>query len=263
MKDKRSTSLIIAGSVFSISTTLAQIADIESQQVQILFAVPNVVVWLYVLYCYATFKRLKPARKHIKDLELRLSKNTELTYRIIPDKETLERVWELDQEAYGDYNIGFATLIDWWEQYPPGILTAIRGTKIIASMGIWPLTEDCFEELKEQRRKECDISKSHILSTDKSFECKTWYFSGIITNTPEQIFNLLIAEALMRWADSVSDKGSFRLLALAYTREDKDLLSLMNFQQHRPNQPKKFLPVYYQNIQSKADIIQLSTTLKG
>lgn len=82
-------------------------------------------------------------------------------------------------------------------------------------------------------------------------------------NTPKQNFHLLIAQALYNWAQIASNKGIFRFLALAYTREDQDLLELLDFQEHCSNPPKGFLPTYYRSIEDKTDIDELIKGLRN
>ncbi|MEP0870943.1 hypothetical protein NDA01_14135 [Trichocoleus desertorum AS-A10] len=192
-----------------------------------------------------------------------MRQDKELRFRTISDKETLKRLWRLDQQAYGDYNIDIEVFMEWWTQYPPGILLMTRGSKILGSIGIWPLTEECFEEIKEFRKKEKNIRAHDIFSQAEAFKCKTWYISGIMLNTPEQNFHLLIAQALHNWAQIVSSTGLFKFLALAYTREDQDLLELLDFQEHCSNPPKGFLPTYYRSVEDKTDIDELIKSLKN
>lgn len=263
MYDKRTKALILAGSVFSISTTLGQVVSIESWLVKLLVGIPNLLIWFYVLYCYVTFKAPKPTRVHIKKLHSMMKQDRELRFRTIPDKETLKRLWKLDQQAYGEYSIDFETFIEWWKQYPSGILIMTRGSKILGSIGIWPLTEECFEEIKELRKNEKNIRAHDIVTQAEAFKCKTWYISGIMLNTPEQSFHLLIAHALHDWSKITSNKGIFKFLALAYTREDQDLLELLEFQEHCSNSPKGFLPTYYRSIEDKADIDELIKSLRN
>lgn len=263
MSDKRSQSLIFAGTVFSISTTLGQVIAIESLPLKLFIGIPNLLVWLYVLYCYATFKPPKPTRKVVRRIKAKIRGNLELKFKTVQDKETLKQLWKIDQQAYGDYNINFDTFLEWWTKFPLSNLVMMRGSTILGSVGILPLTEECFEDLKELRKREQNIHAQDIMSVDQARSCRTWYISGImLVSTPEQTFHLLISQALRHWLDiALDDIGIFKFLALAYTKADQDLLLLLGFQAYYPNPPKGFLPVYYRGIESKTEIIDLMKSL--
>lgn len=265
MSDKRSQALILAGSVFSISTTLGQVIAIESLSLKLLIGVPNFLVWLYVLYCYTTFKPPKPTRKQVRRIKSRIKRDTKLKFKTVEDKETLKQLWKIDQQAYGDYNISFETFLEWWTKYPLSNLVMMRGSEILGSVGILPLTQECFEELKELHKKEQNIRLHDILSIDQAPFCKTWYISGaMLVDKSEQVLPLLIAQALEHWLSMVSDnRKNFKLLALAYTKEDRDLLSSLEFQEYCSSPPKGFLPVYYRSIESKAEIVDLVNNLNA
>lgn len=265
MSDNRSQALILAASVFSISTTLGQVIAIESLSVKLLIGIPNLLVWLYVLYCYITFKPPKPTRKQVKKIESKIKKDTKLKFTTVKDKETLKQLWKIDQQAYGDYNIVFETFLEWWTQYQPGILIMMRGSEILGSVGIFPITEECFEDLKELRKREQNIHCHDIIPTNQVLSCRTWYVSGVmLINTSEEIFHLLLFQAIQHWLNAVPDDGrTFKFLALAYTKADQDLLLLLGFKEYSSNPPKGFLPVYYRSFESKSEVANLANNLNA
>jgi hypothetical protein len=90
----------------------------------------------------------------------------------------LARIYEIDREAYGDDNVSFAVLRDWWQSAPHGHFNIRKsGSAPIGALGIWPVTRESFDLLARGRITEEGV----VVAEDCGDTEERWlYLSGIV-----------------------------------------------------------------------------------
>jgi hypothetical protein len=60
----------------------------------------------------------------------------------------LHDLWAIDNEAYREASITYAKFEDWWRSYSHGLRAIFFRTRVMAAIGIWPLSCSCAGLLK-------------------------------------------------------------------------------------------------------------------
>jgi hypothetical protein len=112
--------------------------------------------------------------------------STPFVVKSIAKSKTLRLVYDLDKNAYVDdegvpvQNIPFTLFEEWWTACPTGFLCAFQGVRLIAIIGMFPVTEDWATDFIARRKSEFDLNASIIRKSSKKF----WYFSGLSSTVP-------------------------------------------------------------------------------
>jgi hypothetical protein len=120
------------------------------------------------------------------------SKNPEELYSVRPLKEDeLRELWAFNEIVYGEDNIVFEKLHEWWSTYPHGSLCIFKNDLLqnrmidnhIGGIGIYPISKDFYFDLMHKRAEEEDMSRAIIQTGIKEHENPLtpdyWYISGI------------------------------------------------------------------------------------
>lgn len=89
--------------------------------------------------------------------------------------------WEIDQEAYGDCNLSYEKFLEWWTAYPFGSHQLMRGSEILASIGLYPIEREMFFRFRSGEIPESELTPLEIggiQSGETPAHC--WYASGIV-----------------------------------------------------------------------------------
>lgn len=89
----------------------------------------------------------------------------------------LRTVWNIDVTEYGDMNVDFTLLHEWWRKFQHGHHIIRNGEEIIGGFGLWPLSKNSYRKLQRGSITEAGIN---ILHPNKALGNKFWYLSGII-----------------------------------------------------------------------------------
>lgn len=138
----------------------------------------------------------------------------------------LEELWQIDKEAYGEHSLEFDPFLKWWSAYPYGSRCLFLGSRIVASIGIYPLSEGQFNGFVEGK-----ISEGALVPYLSS-KSAHWYFSGMVILPEYQ--NRGLARRLLRmgvggWMRSGHLEYPAQVCGLAQTLPGRKALELMRF----------------------------------
>lgn len=144
----------------------------------------------------------------------------------IESKEQLLELWEIDKKAYGDNSIPFDPFYQWWTNYRYGSSNLFLKGQIIASIGIYPLSEDQAIAFKSGQIKEESLVPLTLDQCNQG--ASHWYWSGLVI-VPEWQNRGLVKSLLRIGLGCWRSKGHIRyplsLLALGQIEIDKKLLA--------------------------------------
>lgn len=154
----------------------------------------------------------------------------------IDNKAQLKELWELDQRSYGDENIQFETLLEWWTSCRSGIYILNKGSNIIGALGILPLKDARFDELFEGKSHESEIKPRDLVPLKPGMPHTSWYVSGIVLegfmrNT--RAIKMLLSESIDKWLSEHPFKDHIRLVAIAYSKQGEAMLRRFNFHRYK------------------------------
>lgn len=172
--------------------------------------------WFYVAFCFVKYKPPRPHKNQIRSITRLIKTEMRLDFRYIREKEELKQISELDNLAYGEYSISYDVLFDWWQKYPKGIFTMCRGHNLLGAIGLWPLAEATFEDIKESRKREQDLRSADIISQGDAGTCQSWHCTGFLVNTKEDILDELLYHGLSSWIEQMSKDMPIRVTAKSH-----------------------------------------------
>src|SRR5258707_10804381 len=91
----------------------------------------------------------------------------------------LEDLWEIDNAAYGEASITYEKFQDWWFSYPSGLHALFFRTRVMAAIGILPLSARSAELFPTGRLKESQLN-GRAMRPFTNDSTQFWYISGIV-----------------------------------------------------------------------------------
>ncbi|XGW00777.1 MAG: hypothetical protein ACAF41_34325 (plasmid) [Leptolyngbya sp. BL-A-14] len=155
--------------------------------------------------------------------------------------ESLERLQELfsiDADAYQDCSLTFEQFQGWWTRYNQGSTIVLCDNQIIASIGLWAITDEQFEAFIEGQIPEHDLLPVTLEECDQTPQ-RNWYASGIVLKKPlrgnvkTNPIKLLLERGVGGWIDSGHVSYPMRVVALSEFQEGENLLTRFNFMKVR------------------------------
>ena len=142
----------------------------------------------------------------------------------------LEDLWRIDKEAYGEHSLEFEPFLEWWNAYPYGSRCLFLGGNIVASIGIYPLSQEQFNGFVNGEIAEGDLVPCLLNKSDH------WYFSGMVILPEYQ--NRGLARRLLRmgvggWIRSGHLEYPAQVCGLAQTEAGRKALELMDFKRSK------------------------------
>lgn len=144
----------------------------------------------------------------------------------------IKQVWERDNAAYGDENIGMQALRSWFQGYPAGGLYAWQDGRIVAGIGLWPLIEQSYKALRDGSLNEDSIGPTHFPRIGPDSTCAYWNLSGVFVE-PEwrrtTVLPALMCETFWLWAVSGACAAQCSILGLAISEGGTKILRTLGF----------------------------------
>lgn len=145
------------------------------------------------------------------------------------DESDLRQIWEIDCQAY-DHNIHYDELKTWWSGYQHGTFCLFVRRKIVASVGIYPLSQEQADQFCSGSIPESDLRPA---LTDG----RNWYISGCVI-VPEWRNRGLI-RPLMRigfggWLTRENLPDNIKLISLGESPLGCKLLERAGFNRTKP-----------------------------
>lgn len=139
----------------------------------------------------------------------------------------LRELWQIDAQAYGDHSLDYQPFLKWWERYPFGSRCLMLNGKIIASIGIYPLSEDQGELFSTGQINEGALQPVHL--DDCQEGVANWYFSGLVIIPEYQnrgIVRRLVRLGVGEWMRSGHLRYPINLYGLGQTEKGRKALAL-------------------------------------
>lgn len=261
IEQKRQRAILVVGSVFTISTTVGQVASIPQLWIQALILASNFCAWIYFTWIFRRYQPPLPSTRQVEQLAGAFDADA-LRFRYARTEIELEHIWKIDNEIYSSFNIPLKTLFAWFSKFHSGALMMFRGPRFLGYVGIYPITASSFLRLRTGQLAEEEISADDIASDTESAVCATWYFSGYALYEPS-LFSSLVAEALRAWASRLQDSDDMVVEAVSFAMPGSDELFLrtLGFMELSTERRAEQLPIVYRTF-SKEDILLMAESIE-
>ena len=176
--------------------------------------------------------------------ELSLNNNNIYKVYTLNSTKELKKVYNIDCEAYGKSNISFNILENWWKQYSKGIYVIKVNEEIIGALGIFPLSLESYNSLKNGF-----ITEKEII-IDKNNQ-KYWYISGIVIvekyRKKRAIIHLLNT-SIKYWLNNLIITDNITIGSIPISKEGLHLLEYFNFNRVKNAKDRKDNYPFYEKI---------------
>lgn len=228
--NKRTKSLIIAGSVFTISTTIGQVISISQWWIIGVVALPNAAAWCYVAYNHFLLPYPGLSDRQYQSIDEMLPLNILVEHKHVETLTELMNIWQQDEIEYKDVNIDFDLLRDWWDKNKKGLFTRSKGIKIEGSIGIWPISEGFFNDILRHAKNDTQLRPRDIVSHDEEKTSKFWYISGWFIRTNEDILHEFLGKAFQSLLNRMDGyDGEINISIIPMTSLETLLLQRLDF----------------------------------
>lgn len=168
----------------------------------------------------------------------------------------LRELWQIDVQAYGDHSLDYQPFLHWWERYPYGSRCLTLDGKIVASIGIYPLSEDQAELFSSGQIGEGALQPVHLDDCEEAVA--NWYFSGLVIVPEFQnrgIVRRLVRFGVGQWMRSGHLKYPVNLYGLGQTEKGRKALELCGMRLLVPGRKlPDGLDLYHCNPRSAAEL---------
>lgn len=142
--------------------------------------------------------------------------------------EQLRELWQIDCLAYGDHSLKFEPFLNWWQRYPMGSRCLLLEGRIVAGMGIYPLTHEQAQSFTAGQIAEGELQPMPEQDCE-SEGCADWYFSGLVIVPHFQnrgVVRRLIRLSVSEWMRSGHLRYPIALYSLGQTERGRKALEL-------------------------------------
>ena len=149
----------------------------------------------------------------------------------IETEEQLRELWEIDKEAYQDCSLQFEPFLDWWRRYSYGSRNLVVQDRIIASIGIYPLSKEQAQSFLAGEIREADLKPVLLEECDQK-KVSDWYCSGIVVVPELQnkgLLKTLLQIGIGSWAATGHIKYPLTLYGLAEYKIGEKLFNKFGF----------------------------------
>jgi hypothetical protein len=158
-----------------------------------------------------------------------------LRYRVqvCQDLEQLRQLWEIDKEAYKDCSLSFEDFESWWNRYEFGSRILLEGDRIVAALGIYPISPEQHHAFVTGQIAESELKPVWFEECERNPQT-CWYASGIVT--AEEVrgwgspLKLLLQTGPSYWVDSRHLAYPLNLVAIAEYEVGARLLNFLGFE---------------------------------
>jgi transcriptional regulator with XRE-family HTH domain len=170
---------------------------------------------------------VRSALRHVADA----TEKSEIRLGQIRSPAELRKLWAIDNVAYGSANITFEHFQSLWRAFPAGLKVLFDGNEIIGALGIWPVTPDWAERLKNTELKEAQLDSAMVKQAGQ-IRARQWYITGIVLRQEligSHGIRILLGKGLRSWVECSRIDYPCEILALAYSAEGEALLRRFSF----------------------------------
>ena len=162
-------------------------------------------------------------------------KKNEITIRHIETETDLKNLYKLDQEYYGDSNISYERLHEWWINNKKAISIAYSNDILFGALGIFPVTKKWINLFYNGKVGESSLDSNTIMRATLR-TCSDWYISGIVVRKSSKrpfIVAKLLKESSTFWLLNGNICYPINLWAIAFSNEGENLLKKFDFHLER------------------------------
>jgi hypothetical protein len=167
--------------------------------------------------------------------------------RYIETTKELEALSEIDSKYFGNANISYSKLYEWWLSDKYAIVALFLENEIYGAMGIFPITKRWINQFYNGKVGEASLDEKTIKKA-KIIPCADWYISGIVVKDVVKnpfAFPHLLIESTKYWIMNRQIKYPANLWAIATSKEGENLLTRFDFHLERPsNHVYDHFPLY-------------------
>lgn len=223
---------------------MGQVISINQPWIIIVVAIPNAIVWGYVVYVHYKSKYPGISKQQYNTIKQILPENTTVAHKHVEYLPELMNVWQQDEIEYKDDNIDFDLLRDWWEKNKKGLFIRIKGNQIQGSIGIWAISEKFFTEILNYNKTDASLRPRDIISDKEEINCSYWYISGWFLRTNEDILHDFLGQAFQSLINRISNHNTvINISILPKTMLETVLLERLDFKKVSSSKTHR-LPVY-------------------
>lgn len=168
--------------------------------------------------------------------EILSGQRSELCIQTLSTLEQLRQLWEIDKAAYAECSLEFDEFAEWWHRYPLGSQCLMDGDRILASLGLYPLSEAQATDFYEGRIPESDLLPVTLAECEDNPQ-HYWYASGVVVieglrgwGSP---LKTLLQYALPLWGNSGHVAYPLHIYSVAEYEIGAKILSYLGFSQQR------------------------------
>lgn len=177
-----------------------------------------------------------PVSPHIAACEEALSllskPHPRYTIQAVESVERLRQLWEIDKSAYLDCSLPFEPFLEWWQRYEFGSRILLESDRIVASLGIYPLSGEQYNAFHAGSIREA-LLKPVPFQACEIESCQHWYASGIVVAESDRGWGspllTLLSSGLRCWLDSGHLSYPLSIMAIAEYDAGARLLELFSF----------------------------------
>lgn len=190
----------------------------------------------------AHLSALKAALKHLKSHD----ECRQLTVGCVRTQAELFELYDIGDAAYGEASISFDLFEQLWRAQPKGLVALFCDERIIGGIGIWPVTKEWAEKMKNRKLRERELDPASMKKL-RAGATSTWYISGVVLmpNVSRRAVKTLLGDGIKLWLSEAGLRFPCEFLALASADEGRRLLEGFEFKQiqHRSRMPDGY-PLY-------------------
>lgn len=143
----------------------------------------------------------------------------------------LRELWQIDTLAYGDHSLAYEPFLEWWQRYHSGSQCLLLDGKIIASVGIYPLSSQQAVSFSTGQISEGELHPVALNDCEEGIA--NWYFSGLVIVPEFQnrgLVRRLIRMGVGEWMRSGHLRYPLSLYGLGQTEKGQKAMELCGLQ---------------------------------
>lgn len=178
----------------------------------------------------------------------------------VADLEQLRELWLIDKEAYQDQSLEFEEFSQWWQCYPLGSRVLLADGRIVASIGVYPLSAKQAIGFASGDLPESELQPV-FLDDCQQQPVRDWYASGIVVvesmRGKNNLLKKLLQIGLSSWLESGHVTYPLNVMAIAEYDIGRRLLEFFGFSKTQDGaQMADGFDLYQTRFESKRQAIQ-------